>query len=756
MGEEKLSREVDLVKTIHKRNQLKEKIETHLRRTARQLVRFDTLEETLHYLLESFHLELTCDFVAIIVKEGELLFPRAWRGQAAPFEQEFPLSLEHCSPNLLEDALWWPNDTVSEANQCKFQKILEKSNLSTWFTVPLKDDTKRFGFCVIGFHKFVPLIMDLEQIFVEFGKDVAVAISLAQDKEVQKMKIMGIEWIRENVYLGLSIEQIVEKIVERAGKGTFAEVAYIYLYDEAQNCFFYQPPSYGFVDIPQKIGVKMNDPLKEYFPFLERPGGDELTVPLVVNLKTIGVLHVARRRTGKFTKEDLDLLEFLSCHVSALVETARLYRNEMEQKNLLQTIMFHHRELVRQTVEGENLDGISRSLSTLFSRSIIVFDRLLRPISCHLWEKDASFLETAVERVRQSSVDIARLNQRELWLKDPAETGCDLGIWPVIGGGDLLGFLAIQIRKEELDDVLRMTIDHALHVYSIQFIKQKLVMDTREQLKDSFISQLFEEHLVDREKILQFASLFHWNPFQPHRIGVLTIELPETAGGHEDLLDREQKKSWLWEQIRFHLSGHDPGIVFSRKGDQFILILPSTNEKEAQKNSWRLIYQRIKTAALAEMNQVEVLLGIGGRTAKLEDYYSCYHQAVQTHKLISHRFRQTGFAVYEDLGEYTLLNSIDESTAKLFIRKYLEPLIRCSKGKGADLFLTLRSYLEHNGNFRDTKEDLFIHRSTLTYRLEKIRDILGFDLEKQRFNLMLAFKLYDLYHSDFGLKKEEK
>jgi purine catabolism regulator len=751
-----LTREVDMVDTIHKRNQLKEKIETHLRRTARQLVRFDTLDETLHYLLESFRLELTCDFVAIIVKEGDLLIPKAWRGQAAPFEQEFPLSLEHCSPNLLEDALWWPNDTVPETNLCRFQKILKKSNLSTWFTVPLKDDTKHFGFCVIGFHKFVPLIMDLEQIFVEFGKDVAVAISLAQDKEVQKMKIMGIEWLRENVYLGLSIEQIVEKIVERAGKGTFAEVAYIYLFDEAQNCFFYQPPSYGFADIPQKIGVKANAPLKEYFPFLERPGGDELTIPLVVNLKTIGVLHVARRRTGTFTKEDLELLEFLSSHVSALVETARLYRNEIDQKNLLRTIMFHHRELVRQTVDGENLDGISRSLSTLFSRSIIVFDRLLRPISYHLWEKEAPFLETAVERVRQIRVDVARFNQREMWLEDPGESGCDLGIWPVIGGGDLLGFLAIQIRKEELDDVLRMTIDHALHVYSIQFIKQKLVMDTREQLKDSFISQLFEEHLVDREKILQFASLFHWNPFQPHRIGVLTIELPASAGGHEDLLDREQKKSWLWEQIRFHLSVHDPGIVFSRKGDHFILLLPSSSEAEAQKNRWRSLYQRIQTAAAAEMNQVEVLLGIGGRTAKLEDYYSCYQQAVQTHKLINHRFRQTGFAVYEDLGEYTLLNSIDESTAKLFIHKYLEPLILFSKEKGADLFLTLRSYLEHNGNFRDTTEDLFIHRSTLTYRLEKIRDILGFDLEKQRFNLMLAYKLYDLYPPDWERKKEKK
>ncbi len=47
---------------------------------------------------------------------------------------------------------------------------------------------------------------------------------------------------------------------------------------------------------------------------------------------------------------------------------------------------------------------------------------------------------------------------------------------------------------------------------------------------------------------------------------------------------------------------------------------------------------------------------------------------------------------------------------------------------------------------RETSEALYIHRSTLQYRLDKIREILQIDIEQaeQRFSLLMAYKLYDL------------
>lgn len=56
------------------RVQLIEKIDTHLRNTARQLIKFNTLHETLDYLIESFWKQFKCDYVSILLKEGDFLF----------------------------------------------------------------------------------------------------------------------------------------------------------------------------------------------------------------------------------------------------------------------------------------------------------------------------------------------------------------------------------------------------------------------------------------------------------------------------------------------------------------------------------------------------------------------------------------------------------------------------------------------------------------------------------------------------------
>ncbi len=62
-----------------------------------------------------------------------------------------------------------------------------------------------------------------------------------------------------------------------------------------------------------------------------------MTIPLMVNLKAIGILHVMKS-SGLFTDEDKKLLQFLCSHVSVLVENARLYKNELEAKSRLEKI----------------------------------------------------------------------------------------------------------------------------------------------------------------------------------------------------------------------------------------------------------------------------------------------------------------------------------------------------------------------------------------------------------------------------------
>lgn len=231
------------MKSVHKRHQLVEKLESHLRYTARHLIKFDSLEETLHYIINSFWVELPCDLVAIILKEKNVLKLKVGKGGSQQFEQAFPLSLQKCSTNILEEG--WSIEKTRDGIQCDFHQLMVEEEISTWFTVPLKDDGISIGFCVVGFQNFVPLIAETERIFVEFGKDIAASIQLAQNKEIDKKKMEGLKWFNTHLYPGSPIEQLVEKVVEMACVTTGATSANVYLYDDKKNCFFFQPPFKG-------------------------------------------------------------------------------------------------------------------------------------------------------------------------------------------------------------------------------------------------------------------------------------------------------------------------------------------------------------------------------------------------------------------------------------------------------------------------------------------------------------------------------
>lgn len=726
---------------LSKRDILVKRIENHLRLTSRQLVKFDTEEETLQYLINSFRSELHCDFVGIFLKEEHQLFPKAISGGSESFTNSFPLKISDCSNELLIKSLMIENSNIPD---CQFSKLLMMERITTWFTLPLKEANHISGFCVIGFTTAVPLFVEMDDIFNEFSKDVAVAISLAKGKEKQKEKIIGIEWFSQNLLIDSTIEQLVERIVERAAKGTKAKVACIYLFDEKEDCFVLQSPAYGVVKQPEIIAIADDYILKHHFPCLETPGGGQLTVPLVINLKTIGVLHVEDKRKGVFTSDDFEVLELMSTHVASMLENARLYKNEKEHKQQLHSLLDYHQELIKKTVDQEGFEGITDALSKLLLKSVILFDRFLRPLSFNLMnlkESDLQIIGKFAEKI------ILNNRKNEMMIPIANDRSENFHFWPVNGAGDLLGYLAVNIPSDEFDDIARISIELALNVYSVQFVKQKIVLDTKEQVKDSFINKLLAKKVEDPKSIMQYANLFNWDLRKEYRISVLSIILDDDEIKKGNLLEQQAKKSSIWERLRASLQLFDPDFIFSNKGDDFILFVESAKERKNPEKYWDTLYEYLNNRMKREEISGQLFIGVGGKTNDIHEYYNCYLQGLQAIHVINQRIPRTGFALFEKLGAYTLLYHLKNNDfASDFINRHLKPLLQYSDQKNVDLFQTLRVYLFQNGNLKETADTLFIHRSTLQYRIEKIQTLLKVDINdsEERLNLMMAYKLYDL------------
>jgi DNA-binding PucR family transcriptional regulator len=86
---------------------------------------------------------------------------------------------------------------------------------------------------------------------------------------------------------------------------------------------------------------------------------------------------------------------------------------------------------------------------------------------------------------------------------------------------------------------------------------------------------------------------------------------------------------------------------------------------------------------------------------------------------------------FEDTGAYRLLlpaMSEDPGELERFYGETIEPLSVYDEQYETELVMTIEAYLENNGNIAATAKQLFTHRHTIRYRLERARELCGHDV----------------------------
>ncbi|MGW5269831.1 PucR family transcriptional regulator [Rhodococcus sp. NPDC003994] len=112
-----------------------------------------------------------------------------------------------------------------------------------------------------------------------------------------------------------------------------------------------------------------------------------------------------------------------------------------------------------------------------------------------------------------------------------------------------------------------------------------------------------------------------------------------------------------------------------------------------------------------------------------------------------------GFVAYADLGVDRLL-ALDGNAEEVerLIRDWLGDLLSYDRRHGTELVPTLAAYLDHGGKYADTATTLTIHRNTLRYRISRITEISGHDLNdvEKQLNLHLATRAWRLRRASVG------
>ena len=138
---------------------------------------------------------------------------------------------------------------------------------------------------------------------------------------------------------------------------------------------------------------------------------------------------------------------------------------------------------------------------------------------------------------------------------------------------------------------------------------------------------------------------------------------------------------------------------------------------------------------------ITVAVGIGGGFSGIDGLRRSHYEATRALQITLTSGHVDGELSFDDAGTYAVLASTPLEDRQLFIQRYLKPLLDYDRMHGGAFFTTLQIYFEVIGNVPRTAERLFLHVSTVRYRLRRIEELAGISLEDEEDRLRLQLCL---------------
>jgi carbohydrate diacid regulator len=122
---------------------------------------------------------------------------------------------------------------------------------------------------------------------------------------------------------------------------------------------------------------------------------------------------------------------------------------------------------------------------------------------------------------------------------------------------------------------------------------------------------------------------------------------------------------------------------------------------------------------------------------ELKDVSKSYKEAKMALDVGKIFYAQKKVAAYSTLGIGRLIYQLPDNLCRIFIEEIFGSNIPSDLDE--ETLNTINKFFEYNLNVSETSRQLFVHRNTLVYRIEKIQKSTGLDL--RNFDDALTFKI---------------
>ena len=452
--------------------------------------------------------------------------------------------------------------------------------------------------------------------------------------------------------------------------------------------------------------------------------------------------HVPEAMRSPAQALDFPIIE-LPWQVSLLELSKRISQKIIaQQQELLSKSLSIHQTLTQLVVEGAGLEAVAHALAHLLDRAVAIEDERLMLLAHAARGEQDEARRLSIRRLG-SSPQMVRLLEEKGVLADlqrsprsrrlgpVPELGMTLEriIAPITSGGQVLGYVWVVADARSLTQLDFVAIEHAATVAALVITKERDLRRAREQRRGDLLEDLLSPDLRLTPALRRRATAMGIAPDQRYR----ALTLLATTAPEESL---NQAERWLLQA----LGEPSERLPRMRKLDELTVILAEDAVPLAEQ----------ALAALAA-DGVKINAGLGDVCHGLAELHCSYRQARESAAIHAGLGLDAPFLAFQDLGLFHWLYHLDDE--RLEENRYLNDIralaVHDAEHKG-DLLHTLEIYLDLGANASATAKALFLHRSTLLYRLERCQQLCQANLTSpsERLHLHVALKAWRLRASD--------
>lgn len=445
------------------------------------------------------------------------------------------------------------------------------------------------------------------------------------------------------------------------------------------------------------------------------------------------VLAVHSPQKLEVAGEEIDFLMTVAHLAGIAIDKAKLLEGERQRTQRLHRMLAINSCLLERVLSGASLATIAGMVETILAEPLVVLDfmggeahggRSPEPstISDSAWvaalRGDAGRgLATLVGSGSPSDFREARrldLTPYGLALDRPAL------IEPLQVDGETVGGLVIFPHSGALDDLDRLIAQESRFALSAQMMRRH--SELRREALDlaELFERLTEGDWQHPDQILARAARLGIDLAQPIRL--LAVEPPAagTAPGGVRALRRMLPEAFVVEQQAAIFLG-----VPERAG-----------------SAAGALPRRVRDALTWAVGR-SPRVAVGPLCARPEDFRTARDQCLRILTLAA-MFERRGLLRQEDFGPFALLlSAVDSGALHDFLDETVGGVEAYDRAHATDLLATAGAFIDQSCRFQATAGQLGVHVSTLRYRLRRLQELFGLDLEEPetRFRLSLALRL---------------